>query len=148
VTLDRDTLRQAIVPLFRPTTMPTGPVPDAVRQWVTAYVRYAQGAVAGGTVPSTLVPVPGPSGLFFTSLDSALRTMWTAVAWTGPALIGTTLLVPPLSPALVLVSSQLMQSRDPDLALSLITGALHTYTLSITVSVVPPTGTAVVVPLT
>ena len=147
MTLEPDSLRNAISRFFYPATMPTGRVPDAVLQWTTAYASYAQKAVAGGTVPSVLVPAVGPDGKFFDSFDSALRTMWNAVAWTGPSLVGTTLLVPPLSPILDIVAATLIKSREPQLALSLITNALHTYTLSITVSVVSPTGTPVIVPL-
>lgn len=148
MTLNPSVLKDAISPLFKPSGMPTGQVPDAVRQWVTAYTKYGKDAIAGGTLPSALSPVAGPAGKFFDSLDAALRVMWTAVAWTGPSLVGTTLLVPPLSPILAPVASLLIKSRDPELALTLITDALHTYTLSITVSVVPPTGTPVVAPLT
>ncbi len=128
--------------------MPVGPIPLAVGDWVTAYARYAKDAVAGGTKPTALVPAPGPNGSFFDSLDASLRAMWMAVAWVGPSLVGTTLLVPPLAPLLLVAAGTIIKSRDPDLALSLITDALHTYTLSITVTVVPPSGTATVAPLT
>jgi hypothetical protein len=148
VTLDPKKLKDAISPLFRPKTMPTGGVPQAVRDWLAAYVRYGQDAVAGGTAPAALLaPIPGPDGRFADSLDSALRTMWTAVTWVGPGLTGTTLLVPPLAPILEGVAAVLIKSRDPEQALSLITNALHTYTLSITVTVVPPSGTPATVPL-
>lgn len=146
--LDVGSLRDSLSPLFRPQTMPTGPVPTAVRQWVAAYSKYAQDAIAGGTKPSPFVVAPGPMDRFSNSLDAALRVMWTGVAWTGPSLVGTTLLVPPLAPILEGVAASLIRSRDPELALSLITDALHTYTLGITVSVVPPSGTPVIAPLT
>jgi hypothetical protein len=141
VTLDPRKLRDSLDHLFRPKTMPKGPVPQAVLDWLTAYAKYGNDAVAGGTLPSPLVPIPGPGGKFFDSLDSALRSMWSAVAWTGPTGTGVTLLVPPLGPSLNAVSGVLLKSRDSEQALSLITDALHTYTLSITVVVTPPTGT-------
>lgn len=147
MTLDPSTLKEGLRPLFDPSGMPRGPVPDAVFTWITAYCGYAQSASAGGTVPATLVPLRGPIGTFADSLDSALRVMWGAVAWTGPGLIGKTLLVPPLQGFLSPVSARLIGSRDPSLALSLITDALHTYTLSITVAVVTPSGVTVTVPL-
>lgn len=147
MTLSPTVLKDALSPFFKPSGMPTGAVPDAVRQWVTAYAKYGKDAVAGGTLPAALVPVAGPPGTFFESLDVALRTMWMAVAWAAPPLVGTTLLVPPLSPILTPVASLLIKSRDAGQALSLITDALHTYTLSITVNVVPPTGSPVIAPL-
>lgn len=127
--------------------MPTGPVPLAVQQWVSAYARYGQSAIAGGTVPSILVPPSGPPGRFFESIDAAMRSMWMATAWIGPGLVGTTLFIPSLVPMLAAVSSQLIRSRDSDLALSLITEVLHTYTSGITVSVVTPSGATVIVSL-
>ena len=148
MTLDPGKLRDAIAPLFKPKTMPKGPVPQAVLDWLAAYAKYGNDAVAGGTLPTPLLPVPGPDGKFFDSLDSALRNMWTAVVWSSPTGTGVTLLVPPLAPFLVVASGVLIKSRDPEQALSLITDALHTYTLSITVTVTPPTGTPVPFPLT
>lgn len=147
MSLSRDALTNSIRPLFDPETMPRGPVEDAVRQWTVAYVRYATSAVAGGAVPSGLIPI-GSSGRFSVALDQALRTMWMAALWAGTGLAGTTLLVPPLVPALEAVGAILIASRSPDQALSLIADALHTYTLSITVTLVPPTGTPTVAPLT
>ena len=148
MSLDQRKLRDSISHLFRAETMPKGPVPDAVLEWVTAYAKYGRDAVAGGTKPTTLIPGPGTGGKFFDSLDSALRVMWTAVPWSGPALIGVTLLVPPLAPLLETAAVILIKSRDPEQALSLVTDALHTYTLSITVMITPPNGTPVVAPLT
>lgn len=148
MTLDPRKLRDSISPLFKPQTMPQGEVPQAVFDWLTAYAKYGNDAVAGGTLPTPLVPIAGPNGRFFDSLDTALRGMWTTVSWSGPSGTGVTLLVPPLGPLLQSVSAVLIKSRDPEQALSLITDALHTYTLSITVTVTPPTGTPVTVPLT
>ena len=147
MSLVRDALSNSLRSFFDPKTMPKGGVSETVRQWVTAYAAYGQAAIAGGTLPSPLVP-GGADGRFDVALDQALRTMWMGVAWTGPALVGVTLLVPPLVPALEAVGATLLTSRDPAQALSLITDALHTYTLSITVTVTPAAGTPVVVPLT
>ncbi len=121
---------------------------DVIRMWSQAYCRYAQAAVAGGTLPAGLIPQATDGPDFFTALDQSLRTVWMAVAWAGPGLVGTTLLVPPLLPFLLGPSATLFTSPDPQLALSLIADALHTYTLSITVTVVPATGTPLIVPLT
>lgn len=147
MSLTKSVLRDSLRPFFDPKTMPTGGVANAVRQWVAAYAVYGQSAIAGGAIPSPLVPV-GAAGRFSDAFDQALRNMWMGVAWTGPALVGVTLLVPPLTPILESVGTVLLKSRDPGQALSLITDALHTYTLSITVTVTPATGTPVVVPLT
>lgn len=126
--------------------MPKGGVLDAVKEWTTAYAKYGKSAIAGGTLPSPLEP-SGASGRFSDALDFALRKMWMGVAWTGPALVGTTLLVPPLSPILETLAKTLLKSRDPAQALSLIADTLHTYTLSITVTVTPPTGASAIVSL-
>lgn len=147
MSLIKDSLSSSLRPFFDPRTMPRGGVADTVRQWVTAYAVYGQTAIAGGTLPSPLTP-GAADGRFSVALDRALRAMWMGVAWIGPALVGSTLLVPPLTPALEGIGAILLSSRDPAQALSLITDALHTYTLSITVTVTPATGTPVVVPLT
>ena len=146
MSLAKAALLESLRPLFQPKTMPSGGVSDAVRQWVSAYIAYAEKATAGGTVPSPLVP-GGASGRFSVALDQALRTMWMAAAWTGPGLAGTTLLVPPLVPLLETVGTTLLKSRDQGQALSLISDALHTYTLGITVTVVTPPGASVIVSL-
>lgn len=148
MTLDPVTLRDSIASFFDSRTMPTGPVPSVVQQWATAYAKYGIAANAGPTLPISLIAPPGPVDQFSASLDSALRAMWMSVAWVGPSLIGTTLIVPPLNPILDAVSTQLIKSRDRELALSLITNALHTYTLGITVSIVSPIGATVIATLT
>lgn len=139
-------LRAALSPLFQDGTMPQAG-PDAVARWGRAYATYAQDALAGGTLPGPLVPQP-VSGEFLQALDASLRAMWMAAVWTGPGLAGTTAVVPALVPYLLSHAGQLNRSFDRELALSLITEAVHTYTLSITVSVVPPSGTPSIVPLT
>lgn len=144
MTLDPQVLRTALAPLFDPSGMPTG---DPVAAWTQAYVKYAAAAIAGGTAPTTLEAGTATGPDFFTALDLALRTMWTAVAWVGPGLTGTTLLVPPLQPLIVPSAPAIIASSDPQVALSLIVAGLHTYTLSITVTVVPASGTPSVVPL-
>jgi hypothetical protein len=53
-----------------------------------------------------------------------------------------------LLPFMAAPSATLISSSDPQLAPSLIADALHTYTLSITVTLVPASGTPVIVPLT
>jgi len=146
--LDRGLLSRSLSHLFRPKTMPKGPPPAAVMEWASAYSAYGNAAMAGATVHTPLVPGPGPNGNFFDSMDSAFRSMWMGVAWTGPSLVGTTLFVPSLSSILLAASREIDGSRDPDFALSFITDALHTYTLSITVSIVPPSGTPAIVSLT
>ena len=148
MTLDRSLLRDSISGFFAASGMPTGGVSDAAHQWALAYVRYAKTAIAGGTSPVSLSPSPGQSTRFSDCLDSELRVMWNAAAWIGPSLTGKTLFVPSLSAALESTGKRLNMSRDPGLALSLITDVLHTYTLSITVTVTPPTGSPVIAPLT
>jgi len=120
---------------------------EAVRLWAQAYASYAKSAVAGGTVPTALAPIP-TAGPFFDALDQTLRAMWTAVAWAGPGLAGTTTLVPLLSPALRAVGQSQLRNTDPERALSAIADALHTYTLGIAVTVVTPAGVPSVVPVT
>lgn len=146
MSLQLSVLRSGLRPLFDPATMPTSAA-DAIVRWAQAYIPYASAAVAGGAVPALLSPVPA-GGPFYQALDDSFRTMWMATPWTGPGLVGTTAAVPSLAPLLEANRARLVQSRDPELALSLIADALHTYTLSITVSVVPPSGTPAIVPLT
>lgn len=148
MTLDRSLLQRSISHLFESSTMPKGATPSAVMEWASAYSSYANAAIAGGTMHTPLIPVPGPNSLFFDSMDSSFRSMWMTTVWTGPSLVGTTLFVPSLSSVLRATSDRLVGSRDPRLALTLITEALHTYTLGITVTVVPPSGTPATVPLT
>lgn len=146
MSLDPEMLKRGLRPLFQPASMPVSAA-DAIIRWCLAYIPYAQAAVAGGVVPVALSPVPA-SGPFYQALDDSFRLMWLATPWVGPPLTGVTAFVPPLVPFLEARRTALMQLRDPEQALSLIADALHTYTLSITVSVVPPTGTPTIAPLT
>lgn len=111
----------------------------AVDLWSKAYVSYAQSAIAGGTVPAGLVPVPIP-GPFFAAFGGTLSAMWLAVRWAGPGLVGQTALVPDLASQLAALGTGLLGSRDPERALSAISDALHTYTLGVTVTVVTAAG--------
>lgn len=146
--LDPGALKAALAPLFNPQTMPTGPIPSVVQAWTTAYIKYASAATAGGTVPTTsLQPQSTPGPDFYTALDAGLRLLWMPVPWAGTPGTGVTLLVPPLLPLILPTTAVILQSDDPQVAISLIAAALHTYTLSITVTLTPPSGTPAVVPL-
>ena len=137
-------LRQALRPLFDPSSMPSE---DAIRAWCEAYASYAGKAIAGPvTLPTGIQYIP-TSGEFFTALDSAFRAMWTAAKWIGPGVTAVTAVVPPLQPYFAALSPAIMSSYDPEVAPSLIAEALHTYTLSITVTVTPATGTPFIVTL-
>lgn len=131
-------LRAAIRPLFDPPTMPAA---DPLGGWMKAYASYAQDAIAGPVVLASPLVTQG-TGLFtFDILDAALRAMWTAAAWIGPGVTAATTLVPPLSPLLLALTPTLVASYDPELAPTLIAEALHTYTLSVVVTVTPASGT-------
>ena len=132
-------LRQGIRHLFDSDSMPSS---DAIGTWVAAYIPYAQAAVAGAAALSSPLPkTVGDGPLFFDQLDSALRTMWTGAVWAGPALTAVTTLVPPLQPFLATAISTLTTSYDREQAATLIAEALHTYTLSVVVTVTPASGT-------
>lgn len=116
------------------------PGTDPLGAWMTAYVTYAQAAVAGPvTLAAPLTTVSGP--FTYDVLDSALRTMWTAAVWVGPGVSAVTTAVPPVQPFLQALAPSLLSSFDVELAPTLIAEALHTYTLSIVVTVTPATGT-------
>jgi len=148
VSLNPATLRNALAPLFVPATMPRGDMQSCVQQWVSAYASYASAAIAGGLLPAAIVPTTASGPDFFTALDQALRQMWMAVAWAAPGLVGVTTVVPPLQPFLVASAPTIFASSDPQLAPTLIADALHTYTLSIVVTVTPATGAPYPAPLT
>ncbi len=138
-------LRQAMRHLFEPGTMPSD---DPVRDWCTAYALYGQKALAGvAALSSPLVP-GSAGGEFLDALDSAMRKMWMSAVWVGPGVTAATSVVPPLQPFLIALAPSLITSYDRELAPTLIAEALHTYTLSIVVSVVPASGTPVPTPLT
>lgn len=138
-------LRQAIRPLFDQASMPSS---DAVGAWCRVYAPYVRDVIAGPvTLSAPLTPGSG-SGTFFDALDAALRTMWTSAAWVGPGVTAVTTLVPPLQPLLLALSPTLLASFDPEQAASLIAEALHTYTLSIVVTVTPASGTPFIANLT
>lgn len=126
-------LRESIRPFFSPGTMPRGPMPQVVVEWALAYITYAQTAVAGPCLPGPLSPVPA-EGEFFRAMDDSLRAMWLATPWAGPGFVGTTASVPSLAAHMEANMARLLQSYDPDLALSVITDVLHTYTTQITVT--------------
>jgi hypothetical protein len=143
--LSRASLRQGIRSLFEPGTMPSD---DVAGPWCSAYASYAVGALAGPvTLVGSLVPVSG-KGPFFDILDSSFRAMWMSAVWAGPGVTAITTVVPPLQPSLQALIPQLMTSFDRELGPSLIAEAIHTYTLSIIVTVTPATGTPFTVTLT
>ncbi len=145
--LSKDLLRSSLQSFFDPATMPKGDVPQVMLQWGAAYARYANLATAGVAVLAVpLIPAPA-SGPFFQAMDWSLRTMWMTAKWIGPGVAGTTTTVPSIVPSLLRNSNVLMQSRDPQQALSLIVEALHTYTLSVTVTLVTAAGTPTIVPV-
>lgn len=136
--LSADALRGQIRPLFDPDTMPG---PDPVLAWTKAYSAYAQTVLAGPVaLAAPLAPVGG-DGQFFDALEAALRSMWMTAAWVGPGVTASTTSVPPLRPLLDSLSPEIISSYDRELAPSLIAEAIHTYTLSIVVTVVPSSGT-------
>lgn len=145
MTLPVEALKSALKPLFDSATMPKSAL-DAIKSWANAYASYAQSAVAGGTIPATLAPIPVAGG-FFEALEQTLKAMWTATAWLGPGLTGTTTVIPPLAASLGDVGKEQVKNREPQKALSAIADALHTYTLGIKVTVVTPAGVSSVVPL-
>jgi hypothetical protein len=139
-------IRQAIAPLFKQDGMPSD---DPVGKWCSAYADAVKAVIAGPVkLAAGLVPQHGGGPGFFVLLDTAFRTMWMSAAWVGPGVTAVTAVVPPLIPFLTALSPALMVSFDSELAPSLIAEALHTYTLSITVTITPPTGTPFIVPLT
>lgn len=143
MTLSRDLLVSSIRPFFIPATMPKGDVASVVKQWASAYSSYAIQAMAGPAGIGSPLVVSGASGRFSAALDSSLRSMWMAASWVGPAVVGVTLLVPPLVPTLESLGSSLITVRDPERALSAIADALHTYTLGITVTLTTAGGSSV-----
>ncbi len=145
--LIKSELRQALRPLFEPGTMPSA---DTVGAWCRAYATYAQKAMAmaGAVVlAAPLVPSSAP-GQFYTALDIALRNMWMTAIWVGPGVAAVTAIVPSVIPFLTALAPALGSTFDRELAPTLIAEALHTYTLSIIVSVIPPTGSPIPTPLT
>lgn len=144
--LSPDKLRNSLKPLFQPGSMPSA---DAVGDWLRAYIPYANDAVAGALkLTAPLSPAPGAGATFYDALDAALRVMWMTSAWVGPAATGVIAAVPPVQPFIQVLSATLITSFDRDLALSSIAVALHTYTLSIVVTVTPAMGTPFPAPLT
>lgn len=143
--LSKQALRDAIRPLFQIDTMPTD---DPVGDWCRAYSSYAQSATAGVAALAAPLVAGSASGQFSTALDASIRAMWMSAVWVGPAITAVTSVVPPLMPFLLAVAPTLNVSYDRELGPTLIADALHTYTLSIIVSVVPASGTPVPTPLT
>jgi hypothetical protein len=139
-------IKRAIAPLFTKDGMPSE---DPIGKWCTAYADAVKTVLAGPVkLAAGLVPQHGGGDGFFGKLDAAFRTMWMSAVWVGPGVTAVTTVVPPLQPFLLALTPALITSFDRDIAPSLIAEALHTYTLSITVTVTPPTGTPFIVPLT
>ncbi len=138
-------LRQAMRPLFEPGTMPSD---DPVGDWVKAYAVYAQKAIAGPVALSAPLVPSTAGGQFIVGFDAALRKMWMSAVWVGPGVTALTSVVPPVQPFILALAPTLITSFDREQAATLIAEALHTYTLSIVVSVVPASGTPVPTPLT
>lgn len=145
--LSKDLLQGSLRQFFSPSTMPRGSVAEVVSQWASSYIKYASFAVAGGTIlvsPLQAIPV---GGAFFNAIDQSFRSLWMSAVWAAPGMVGKTFFVPSLVPLLQKNAGELISSRDPDRALTLIVESLHSYTLGITVSVVGPSGTPVIVPI-
>lgn len=124
------------------------PGSNAVDAWVTAYARYAKDATAGVVALASPLSSAGGSGpMFFDRLDSALRSLWMSAVWAGPGVTALTTVVPPLQPFLAVASATLSTSLDRELAATLIAEALHTYTLSVVVTITPASGTPVIATL-
>lgn len=138
------TLRSSLAPLFDGPTMPST---AAVSRWLDAYIPYASNAIAGGTVPTLLKP-PSGEGDFFTGLEAALLQLWTTAVWAGPGLTGITTFIPPLAPVLIAAGAQLIASTDASFGLHLLAESLHTYTLSIVVTITTASGVSSPAPLT
>lgn len=137
-------LRGAISSLFEQGTMPYD---DAIFSWIKAYSSYTDGVIAGPVLLATPL-VPSAHGEFsFDALDAALRSLWMSAVWVGPGVVAVTSLVPPVQPFLAALTTTLNASFDRDLAPTLLSEALHTYTLSIAVTVTPATGTPFIVTL-
>lgn len=135
-------LKTALLPLYVPATMPKS---DAIGAWARAYATYASDVVAGPTKPAS-PPVPPPaSGDFLTGLDGVIRSMWMTVAWVGPGVTGVTALVPDIRPVLLVNSTRMAERLDQQAALDAIAQSIHTYTLSITVTVTTAAGVTSVV---
>ncbi len=145
--LIQSALLPGLSPLFDPQTMPSSTAQDAVGKWVQAYVPYAQAAHAAVVIPSAPLAPVVQAGDYLTSLDATLRAMWMSVIWAGPGATGTTLFVPPLQPFFASAAAQLINSSDSQLGLQVLSSALHSYTLAITVNVIPASGVPVIVPL-
>jgi hypothetical protein len=141
-------LLPGLSPLFDQQTMPRASVQDAVTRWMQAYVPYAQSVLAGVMLPTAPLSSIVQEGDFLTSLDSTLRTMWMSVVWAGPGATGTTLFVPPIQPYFASAATQLSNSPSPQLGLQVLVAMLHSYTLAITVNLIPASGPPVIVPLT
>lgn len=138
-------LRESLRPLFTPGTMPGK---DAATRWLSAYTAYANDAVAGVTqLAAPLVPRE-VTGDFLVGLDGALMSTWMNAAWVSLGATGVTTFVPPFAPYLLSSSAVLLRrSTDPQQALTAIAQSIHTYTLSITVTVTTASGVTTVVPL-
>lgn len=121
---------------------------NSLSRWCSIYSTWASSAIAGPTVLSKpLTTATVVTGDFFDSLDASFRSMWMSAVWVGPGVTAITTVIPPLQPFLRSLSASLISSYDPELAPTLISTALHTYTLGITVTITPITGTPFIVPL-
>jgi len=139
VPLTASLIKQAIAPLFAENGMPSD---DPVGKWCTAYAGAVAAAIAGPVkLVAGLVPGHGGGDGFFNLLDAAFRTMWMSAAWIGPGVTAVTTVVPPLQPFLLALSPALNSTFDRELAPTLLSEALHSYTLGIVVMVAPMSGT-------
>lgn len=135
--LSKELLRSSLADMFDPASMPRE---DAVGQWVNRYLPYARMANAGPALVVQISPIVIQTLDFFSSLDASLSATWQTCIWAGLGVTGVTSVVPPLSPSLLSIGSSLIASQDPGLGLQLITEAIHTYTLSIVVTVLSAAG--------
>jgi hypothetical protein len=116
------------------------PTFDPLGDWIRAYSQYASVGVAGPAVLAVPLTSAAVGQFTIQGFSRALMEMWTAAVWVGPGVTAVTSVVPPFEPLLIALTPTLNVSYDPELAPTLIAKALHTYTLSVVVTVTPATG--------
>jgi len=135
-------LASAMRPFFVPGSMPRS---QGATAWMRAYAGYAQSATALPCVLAAPLAVPSSDGPFFSVIDALMASMWASALWAAPGFAGITVPPPPVSP--VLLSLGLVGVTDPGSAVQLVSSALHTYTIGLTVTVTSATGVTSVVPI-
>jgi len=100
--------------MMNPETSPSS-LQEAASRWSSLYHSYAQSAIAGVVLPTTLnlalikIPLSGP-GMFLQNLSAGIEAYWMGTLWVSPGFTGVTANASGLATTLIPIGTSLATS--------------------------------------